>query len=466
MWSLWEQRRAIWRRFNYHVDPKPHQRECWDLVLEWEVRRLQGAALGLIQLANVSRKEYVRHVSARAVLKNIHCRDVHQRRNDHEEFWLSRKVALANRAETRRLEEGERRKKEKENEEKVISERKWMVLTSLCYRMEFIRDQLRKNQMLRAEFTRRKGAAVRIATWFKAILVESRKKDLLNACIKLQKFTAPIMVEKKKRAREACAERLYNFLEQLKDSSQISLAVRRFKQLMVVIQRAWRGFCSVRAAQRLLLSKQFQRFETSLLKYNHKTNKKQPRRSTKRKAAPLSRSMFFHPADVVDPRPSGKKKVCPMNSLGAFENSTNTKGAQLKVKPKDEDKPDYERLLTLAALMMRIPKNIKAQVIDEQLVKETGHFHERLEQHHRDKRVYLTQKPIDEVRLKLLRDAGFKATPQVLPPKVPRLRVLQNVTGLQTMMQRAIQLVQEEQISAQRRNEDNLMQSILNLENL
>lgn len=119
----------------------------------------------------------------------------------------------------------------------VCRKSQWLTLVALCYRVEAMRDILQKNQMVRAEFDRRKVAAVKIASWYKAILVERRRQQLLVTCIKLRKFVRPAIAVNRERARQACAARVLHFMKQLRDSNQVSLAVKRFKHMVVVIQR-------------------------------------------------------------------------------------------------------------------------------------------------------------------------------------------------------------------------------------
>lgn len=90
------------------------------------------------------------------------------------------------------------------------------------------------------------------------------------------------------------------------------------------------------------------------------------------------------------------------------------------------------------------------------------HFQAKWEQYQRSKRLYLTQKPIDEVRLKLLREAGFSAKPQIIAPALPRLSVIQSVKGLQSMMVRGMELLAEEESKSSPLDfGSKLMQSIL-----
>lgn len=68
------------------------------------------------------RTEYVRAVSARAVLRCDHVKKVTQRREEYQECWLDRKVALANRSNKRKVEEERRQRERKERE---INEYRW-----------------------------------------------------------------------------------------------------------------------------------------------------------------------------------------------------------------------------------------------------------------------------------------------------------------------------------------------------
>lgn len=68
-------------------------------------------------------------------------------------------------------------------------------------------------------------------------------------------------------------------------------------------------------------------------------------------------------------------------------------------------------------------------------------FKHKWDQYMGEKRVYMTQKPIDEARMKLLKHAGILAEPQVKEPMRPRLHAIQSINGLSTMIERGIQLL-------------------------
>lgn len=119
----------------------------------------------------------------------------------------------------------------------VTRERQWLTMVALCYRVEAMRGILQKNQMIRSAFDRQKVAAFKIGSWYKAILIERRRQQLLETCIKLRKFVRPAIVFNRERARKACAARIFHFIKQLRDSNQVSLAVKRFKHMVITIQR-------------------------------------------------------------------------------------------------------------------------------------------------------------------------------------------------------------------------------------
>lgn len=66
----------------------------------------------------------MRAASARAAMRCDHFKKVTQRREEQQDCWLDRKIALANRASKRKVEEECRRKERKEKE---LNEYRWGI---------------------------------------------------------------------------------------------------------------------------------------------------------------------------------------------------------------------------------------------------------------------------------------------------------------------------------------------------
>ncbi|GFH23458.1 predicted protein, partial [Haematococcus lacustris] len=105
----------------------------------------------------------------------------------------------------------------------------------------------------------RKAAAVRIASWYKRILLRRRQQELTQLMMRLRRVMKPLLVAKKEQIRVKCAERILSFLE---------TAVMRYKEKLIRLQRIWRMMTQVRATQRIILLNYFTRFERSVIRRN------------------------------------------------------------------------------------------------------------------------------------------------------------------------------------------------------
>lgn len=84
-------------------------------------------------------------------------------------------------------------------------------------------------------------------------------------------------------------------------------------------------------------------------------------------------------------------------------------------------------------------------MIQEQLKEEIRRFNHRWDRYVAERRVYLTQKPIDEARQALLRSAGIVSESEIQAPKRPTLRVIQSSSRLALMTERGLRLLIEKQ---------------------
>eukprot|EP00803_Ostreobium_quekettii_P001623 evm.model.scf_933.4 EVM.evm.TU.scf_933.4 scf_933:7820-8886(+) len=221
----------------------------------------------------------------------------------------------------------------------------------------------------------------------------------------------------------------------------------------------------IQLCQKRLMYMQFTRFETNLLKHNFKVSKGKNqgtsaggRRPPGKKGVPpnliLPPSGTGGPPQAQAPKrgPFGVVgKSAPMESSRGRPSSQRARRVKMHVRG-EEERPSKDRLTMLGTLMTRIPKDIKVKVIEDKMREQKSKFYHDWGDFEAEKRLYMAQKPIDEVRMKLLRDAGIQATAQALAPPLPRMKIIQKTGVLQEMMEAAMDMV------AQRREDESKKQ--------
>lgn len=211
-----------------------------------------------------------------------------------------------------------------------------------------MRELLIENKQRRALYVRRKQAAVKIATWYKGLLIDRRHRFLIEYCRRMWNFSAAAMQRLRARARRRCAERMLDFMKRDVSTNTISTAINRLRRYTVLIQRAWRTRVAAREAQIALLTLQLTKFEGRLLTYNRRKtagNNATVFAATSRRAVPLHEELKLTLQSVGNLSISGQP------------------ARQRRVKMDDEeDTMTPQQMLFLNTLTVRLPKSIKDQV--------------------------------------------------------------------------------------------------------
>lgn len=236
-----------------------------------------------------------------------------------------------------------------------------------------MREILMENRQKRAIFLREKEAAVKIATWFKAKLLERRHLFLIISCRQFQKFSTEAMQQYKKRIRFKCALRILDFMQKEVNTTRMMSAVNKLLRYTILIQRykvhlivpffkarlcarCWRSLVASREAQTALLGLQLTKFEGHLLTYNRKKatgNNANVFVATARKTCPLHEDL-----KMTLMRVTGRVRETEL-----FSFSTTGIARLKRVKMEDEeDEMTPQQMLFLNTLTVRLPKPIKDQV--------------------------------------------------------------------------------------------------------
>lgn len=214
-----------------------------------------------------------------------------------------------------------------------------------------MRELLIENQQRRALHLRRKNAAVKIATWYKSVLVERRHRYLIESCQRFKNFSTAAISRLKQRARRRCAARMLDFMQREVSNNKIATAVFKLRRYTVVIQRCWRNRVAAREAQITLLTLQLTKFEGRLLAYNRRKamgNNANVFAATVRKTVPLHEELKMTLAQSTNLTVSGTSVV-------------HSRTRRVKMDD-EEDTMTPQQMLFLNTLTVRLPKSIKDQV--------------------------------------------------------------------------------------------------------
>ncbi|KAF5828825.1 hypothetical protein DUNSADRAFT_17006 [Dunaliella salina] len=308
-------------------------------------------------------------------------------------------------------EETERRMKEQAQRkmELIYRHRSWLGTCSLASKLWYIADCVKKDREVHPMRELRRRAATTIAEWYKTLLHKRKLMQLVQLQLRLQKLLAPCIAAKRAQVRQRCGERILHFcaLHQKGAAESALIAVKRYRQKLVVIQRAWRASLAVRAMQQTLLYNHLSKFENSILAkaqrdatVSEAAGRQHFRRTTTlRKAASSS-------------QPRGDASVVPKR-----ESSSGRKMRQAEVEDPVVDG-------ALGKHLQPLSKEVKQQVVAAALRECRKKFHFQMMAFMHDKAAYLAQKPIDDLRQSLLRDAGLQAPHELTEPQHPVMLVL------------------------------------------
>mmetsp|Transcript_11795 Transcript_11795/g.32137 ORF Transcript_11795/g.32137 Transcript_11795/m.32137 type:complete len:954 (+) Transcript_11795:177-3038(+) len=322
--------------------------------------------------------------------------------------------------------------------ELIHRHRTWLGTCSLASKLWYIADCVKKDREVHPMRELRRRAAATIADWYKALLDKRKSMQLVQLQFKLQKILAPYIAAKRAQVRQRCGERILHFcaLNQKGAAESALIAVKRYRQRLVVIQRAWRTCLAVRAMQQMLLYNHLSKFEKFVLA-------KAQREAAVTEAAGrqhVRRTPTLLKA-ISSSQPKGDASVVPRR-----ESSSGRKTRQTEV----EDSVVED---ALAKHLQPLSKEVKQQVVAEALRECRKKFHFQMMAFMHDKATYLAQKPIDDLRQALLRDAGLQAPHELTEPQHPVMLVLLPRAQLKGILFNGIQVesAKKAQYEAERR---------------
>ncbi|GFH18960.1 uncharacterized protein HaLaN_15844, partial [Haematococcus lacustris] len=302
----------------------------------------------------------------------------------------------------------------------------------------------------------RKAAAVLIASWYKRILLRRRQQELTQLMMRLRRAMKPLLVAKKEQIRVKCAERILTFLEVADASGGYSV--------------------SVRATQRIILLNYFTRFERSVIRRNRKEQHHQqdqvrgrprgqssgPRRSSL--AVGEFASYSGHGRTSRDTSPSGFD-LGASSDLGTLSDSlrgsAHLPGSRGPHTPShyaggfnasmDSGAAVMDPLLEAELAQHRepLPLDVKHELVQRALLECRRKFYAQLSTYRTNMELYDAQKPIEELRLRLLRDAGLDPVSHLAKPRKPAMLVLLPKPALKRMLRDGIHLLEEKRLAAQ-----------------
>ncbi|GFR44803.1 hypothetical protein Agub_g6138, partial [Astrephomene gubernaculifera] len=151
--------------------------------------------------------------------------------------------------------------------------RQWTGIVGLCSKLAFLAEQVVEDRRVRALRALRKEAAVKIATWYKGVLLRRRKQELLTLIGRLRGLLPPYMPGQLETLRQRCALRIVSFLQYAASSNMAVVGVRKLKAGIATIQTAWRNALLVRKLQRSALYNQLTRVEREIVGNNKRAER-------------------------------------------------------------------------------------------------------------------------------------------------------------------------------------------------
>ncbi|PNH12178.1 hypothetical protein TSOC_000949, partial [Tetrabaena socialis] len=134
-------------------------------------------------------------------------------------------------------------------EEMEDRQRQWTGIVGLCSKLSFLAEQIAEDRRVRSLRALRKEAAVKIATWYKSVLLRRRQRELVELIQRVRKLVRPYVAVQKQVIRQNCAMRLISFLQYAETSNMAVVGVRKLKTGVELLQNAWRNTLLVRKLQ-------------------------------------------------------------------------------------------------------------------------------------------------------------------------------------------------------------------------
>ncbi|KAG2484731.1 hypothetical protein HYH03_016478 [Edaphochlamys debaryana] len=399
-----------------------------------------------------------------------------------------RRAAIANAAALRaqqRKEEEERAAAERAAAELAARQMQWTAVVGLCSKLHFLAEQVAEDRRVRSLRAMRKEAAVRIATWYKHILLRRRQIELVELMQRLKRLVKPYVARSRVVVRQVAAERIVHFLRYAESSNMAVVGVRKLKSGVEVLQTAWRNALLVRNLQQTALYNQITRLEKEVVinnKKNHRNVQLQMMRmgntydimipdatgygtpgyaggygygggygtSFRHRPSPSAgismRSGGFAAAAALAGDSSRSLALSLYNEQSyASGGHTYKRGRSARERerllPPPDPEEDHDEVLK--AHMDIMPREMRERVVDSFLLEARKAHRKLLEKYSADKALYQARRPLEEMRLKMLRDAGFtKAQPELQPPEMPHMRIVYPRADLRELLKKAMALNQ------------------------
>eukprot|EP00198_Chlamydomonas_reinhardtii_P012777 XP_001702114.1 predicted protein [Chlamydomonas reinhardtii] len=435
------------------------------------------------------RREFIaEHATIRAE-RAAHAAEVRERAWALEEH-RRRTIAMAAevRAQQRREEEA-RQAEAKAAAELQERQRGWTAIVGLCSKLAFIAEQVQEDRRVRSLRALRKEAAVRIATWYKGILLRRRQRELVELVQRLRRLVMPYVATQKVALRQRCAMRLVDFMQYAESSNMAVVGVRRLKHGVELLQTSWRNALLVRNLQRAALYNQLTRVEREIVTAN-KRNERNLQLHMMRlgksvnimdpdsalmpagygsmhsrtggglagaSAAQSMRSMMLA-SDSMRSGAAGaagfgggwgdwqsnagaSQKSMAVGGMPGSPSGLERGGSRSRLPGRGAlHEPGDEEDEALSRHAEMVGREAREAVAERFLLAARKEHRKLLEKYSADKAVYLARRPIEEMRQKMLRDAGLHVEPEVRPPVMPRMRLVYPRAILRDLLKEAIQV--------------------------
>lgn len=336
---------------------------------------------------------------------------------------------------------------------------KWTGVVHLLGSMDILAKVLLQERLYRPLRAKRKEAALIIAAEYKSLLDRRRQKNLDALVKRLKKVIAPAIPRLREKYKNVCSHRALGFLKVIADlqQNQASVAVTRFMQSVHRLQNWWKTMLLVRQTQHTLLTNHFLKFEKHILRANKLQMKAQLQKPTSlaaalsvKKANPVSlsgmasgKSLFTAVASLADVSHSGVGGGGGKGGGGMLASHVMDVG----------DDPALDRLLSMH--LEPLTDEHRDRIINHVLIMERKVFAKRMDKYRMDVSTYSAQKHVEELRLKLMKEAGLDATPRLRKPVKPIMLALLPKGRLKLLLAEGVQEVlkikqehEEEEIEA------------------
>ncbi|GAX78399.1 hypothetical protein CEUSTIGMA_g5841.t1 [Chlamydomonas eustigma] len=413
-----------------------------------------------------------------------------------------RAIVTAEAAERRNLEATKRDRKmeelmisqeERTREEELMERRRvWAGICNLGFKMKFLVKVLNGDRGVRPLREMRKECAVRIASWYKHILIKRRTRELLQLINKMRRAMARYLPHLKEHVREVAGLRIIEFMRAKEENStaMATAAVSKFIERVYRLQDWWQVMSEVRAAQHKVLYNQVTKYEKALVRHNlrvlqgtasgpykptahipaaggiTKTRQSFKERDTQSRGG-RSPSGSRSPNRLASRRPEGSSQVTTASSLqrrSSLSGASASAGSGMLL-PSVENLQQLQRNLQphvthhrttveiedpfvnmkLAKHYEPLAKAVRQRMVHETLQEERRAFGKRVEKYRTDMTVFHVQMKIEMMRVKLIQEAGLEAQPRLKKPVKPYMCVLLPPTKIKALLAQGLDYVREKQ---------------------